>query len=80
MTSATTRSGGRTSAPATTNAGAGVEAVVPADGDAEQRRDRGERKQDRERPPLGLRRRVSCDGDGRRDDRGKGDDGGVGGR
>ena len=57
----------------------GVEAVVPADGDAEQRRDGGERKQDRERQPLVLRRRVSCDGDGRRDESGKGDDGRVGG-
>ena len=57
----------------------GVDAVVPADGDAEEGRDRGERKQDRERPPLGLRRRVSCDGNSRRDDGGKGDDGGVGG-
>ena len=52
----------------------GVEAVIPADGDAEERRNRGERKQGREGPPLGSRRRVSCDGDGRRDDGGKGDE------
>ena len=58
----------------------GVEAVVPADGDAEQRRDGGERKQDRERQPLVLRRRVSRDGDSRRDEGGKRDDGGVRGR
>ena len=44
----------------------GVDAVVPADRDAEQRRDRGEREQDREGQPLGLRRVVSHD-DGDRD-------------
>jgi hypothetical protein len=58
----------------------GVEAVVPADGDAEQRRDGGEREQDRECQPLVLRRRVSCDGDSRRDEGGKRDEGGVCGR
>ena len=30
-------------------------------------------------PPLGLRRRISCNGNSCRDHRGKGDDGGVGG-
>jgi hypothetical protein len=57
----------------------GVEAVVPADGDAEQRRDGGEREQDRERQPLVLRRRVSRDDDSCRDESGKGDDGCIGG-
>jgi hypothetical protein len=56
-----------------------VDAVVPADGDTEEGRGCGERKQDRECPPLGLRRRISCNGNSCRDHRGKGDDGGVGG-
>ena len=54
-----------------------VEAVVPADGDAEERRHRGERKQGREGPPLGFRRRVAGDGNGRRDDGRQGDDADV---
>ena len=53
----------------------GMKAVVPADRDAEQRCDRGERKQDGKGPPLGRGGRISENCEGGRDDRGKGDDG-----
>ena len=55
----------------------GVEAVIPADRDAEERRHRGERKQGRKGPPLGFRRRVACDGNDRRDDGRQGDEADV---
>jgi hypothetical protein len=54
-----------------------VKTVVPADRDAEERGCGGEREKDREREPLMLRRRVSRDGDCRRDECTKSDERGV---